>query len=134
MKFLDPETITAINERTIRLHGGMFLPPDNIRQGQDLGFIEQIRINRIFGQVLYPSPYHQAAAHLYYIVKNHPFHDGNKRTGLASALTLLEWNGLAYRRLETRAAERFVLSIATSRRDPGREIDRIARWLRPGKE
>jgi death on curing protein len=36
-----------------------------------------------------------AAAHLFSIVKNHPFLDGNKRAGLASALTFLDLNGIA---------------------------------------
>ena len=35
-----------------------------------------------------------AAAYLYGIVKNHPFVDGNKRTGLAAADTFLFFNGL----------------------------------------
>ncbi len=36
-----------------------------------------------------------AAAYLFHIVKNHPFVDGNKRTGLLSALVFLEVNGIA---------------------------------------
>ncbi len=35
-----------------------------------------------------------AAAYLFSIVKNHPFIDGNKRTGLAAALTFLDLNGI----------------------------------------
>lgn len=35
-----------------------------------------------------------AAAYLFHVVKNHPFVDGNKRTGLAVALTFLEVNGV----------------------------------------
>jgi death-on-curing protein len=131
LKLLDAGTIVAINRLAIRLHGGMFLPPDNLRGGQDLGFADQIRVNRLFGQVLYPSPYHQAGAYLYYLVKNHSFNDGNKRTGLACALTILEWNDLPISEIETESAEAFVLSVATSQGDPGEEIERIATWLRP---
>ena len=36
-----------------------------------------------------------ASAYLFSIVKNHPFIDGNKRTGLAAALTFLDLNGIA---------------------------------------
>jgi death-on-curing protein len=36
-----------------------------------------------------------AAAYLFSIVKNHPFIDGNKRAGLAAALTFLDLNGIA---------------------------------------
>ena len=35
-----------------------------------------------------------AAAYLFHIAKNHAFIDGNKRTGLASALLFLRLNGL----------------------------------------
>ncbi len=33
-----------------------------------------------------------AAAYLFHIVKNHPFVDGNKRTGTAAALIFLDLN------------------------------------------
>ncbi len=35
-----------------------------------------------------------AAAYLYHIVRNHPFVDGNKRTGLVAALVFLALNGI----------------------------------------
>ncbi len=35
-----------------------------------------------------------AAAYLFSIVKNHPFVDGNKRTGLHAALVFLDLNGI----------------------------------------
>jgi death-on-curing protein len=35
-----------------------------------------------------------AAAYLHGIGRNHPFIDGNKRTGVAAALTFLELNGV----------------------------------------
>jgi death-on-curing protein len=34
------------------------------------------------------------AAYLFHIVQNHPFFDGNKRTGTATALTFLKMNGI----------------------------------------
>lgn len=35
------------------------------------------------------------AAYLFHIVQNHPFVDGNKRTGLLAALVFLELNGIS---------------------------------------
>jgi len=35
-----------------------------------------------------------AAAYLFHIVRNHPFIDGNKRTGTVTALVFLELNGI----------------------------------------
>jgi len=46
------------------------------------------------GEFLHEDLFAMAAAYLYHIVKNHPFLDGNKRTGLIVALTFLAINGL----------------------------------------
>lgn len=48
----------------------------------------------MFGEFLHVSIYDKAAAYLYHIVCNHPFVDGNKRSGLVAALTFLEVNGV----------------------------------------
>lgn len=39
--------------------------------------------------------YSMAAAYLFHIVGNHPFIDGNKRTGVVAALVFLEMNGVS---------------------------------------
>jgi death-on-curing protein len=44
-------------------------------------------------QLLHPTLAAQAAAYLFHLVKNHPFVDGNKRVGTATALVFLEING-----------------------------------------
>jgi death-on-curing family protein len=44
--------------------------------------------------VKYPTAVMAAAALLHSLVLNHPFHNGNKRTGLVSMLVLLDENGL----------------------------------------
>src|SRR5262245_6313439 len=38
----------------------------------------------------------QAAAYLYHLVKNHPFFDGNKRTGAITALVFLDSNNINF--------------------------------------
>ncbi len=43
-----------------------------------------------------PSLFDLAASYGYGIVKNHPFIDGNKRTGFIVAVTFLELNGLRF--------------------------------------
>lgn len=49
------------------------------------------------GQNLYPSVQEKAANLLYFIVKNHSFHDGNKRIAATVFLYFLEKNGLLYK-------------------------------------
>jgi death on curing protein len=46
------------------------------------------------GRYLHADLTEMAAAYLYYLVRTHPFLDGNKRAGLMAALVLLGLNGL----------------------------------------
>jgi death-on-curing protein len=46
------------------------------------------------GRDLYPSIEEKAARQAYGIIRNHPFLDGNKRTGLFVMLIFLEFNGV----------------------------------------
>ena len=103
---------------------------NNLRQGCNLGFVDTICINEIFGKKLYPSIYHQSAAYLYHITNRHIFHDGNKRTGLAAALTFLTWNGFTSGHLPEEDCYQFVIDIALSRDDSETVINRAADWLK----
>lgn len=47
----------------------------------------------MFGEELYPRPADKAAILLYLLIQNHPFVDGNKRTGLATCFRFLEMSG-----------------------------------------
>ncbi len=54
-------------------------------------------IYQSFGdQELYPSVQEKAANLLYFVVKNHSFHDGNKRIAASLFLYFLDRNGLLY--------------------------------------
>jgi len=46
------------------------------------------------GRFLHNDLFEMAAAYLFHITQNHPFVDGNKRTGAAAALVFLELNGV----------------------------------------
>jgi death-on-curing protein len=46
------------------------------------------------GEFLHKDLFEMAAAYLYHIIQNHPFVDGNKRTGAASAIIFLTTNGI----------------------------------------
>jgi len=52
-----------------------------------------------------------AAAYLFHFVRNHPFVDGNKRTGVVAALVFLEMNGVEFAADEAEL-ERLVLAVA----------------------
>ena len=48
-------------------------------------------------QYLHGDFFEMAVAYLFHLVQNHPFVDGNKRVGVASALVFLELNGVDMR-------------------------------------
>lgn len=60
--------------------------------------------------------YEMAVAYLYHIVLNHPFVDGNKRTGLVCAIVFLELNGIHVKTDNTLIAD-FVLLVAQGLKD-----------------
>lgn len=63
---------------------------------RDLGLLEsaiampQAQFDSIF---LHETVFEMAAAYMYHIIQNHPFLDGNKRTGMAIGLLFLHANG-----------------------------------------
>lgn len=46
------------------------------------------------GQLVHDGLFAMAAAYLFHIVSNHPFVDGNKRTGMLAELVFLDVNGI----------------------------------------
>jgi death-on-curing protein len=81
--------IEALHAEQLRLHGGA----SGIR---DEGLLESA-LARPLQKEAYGEPdlNDLAAAYLFGIVKNHPFVDGNKRTGFAAADLFLYFNGLS---------------------------------------
>jgi death on curing protein len=63
------------------------------------------------GEYLHTDVYEMAAAYLFHIVRNHPFMDGNKRTGVVSALVFLILNGIKISADED-GLENMVISVA----------------------
>lgn len=50
----------------------------------------------IFQRELYPTLHEKAAALCWFIIKDHIFFDGNKRTGILSSIIFLEANGYGF--------------------------------------
>ncbi len=69
----------------------------------------------VFGEDAYPSVEEKAAHLLYFIVKNHPFNDGNKRTGAFSFIWFLQQSGFDYQsKITPQTLTTLTLLIATS--------------------
>ena len=112
IQFLTQEEVLRVHETQIERHGGS----SGIR---DLGLLESaLAMPQVSfgGTYLHTDIYAMAAAYLFHIVSNHPFVDGNKRTGMVAALTFLDINGYWFdeknvSKIDT-ALESLVLSVA----------------------
>jgi death-on-curing protein len=91
--FLALDEALALHADQIARYGG--------RPGiRDIGLLESAMATpkaTFGGQFLHGEFFEMAAAYLFHLVQNHPFVDGNKRTGLIAMLAFLGLNG---RRLE----------------------------------
>jgi death-on-curing protein len=120
MNYLGPEQVLFLHARLIEETGG----GHGLR---DLAQLESAvsRPRATFGgQDLYPDLFAKAAALMDSLIRNHPFVDGNKRTGIAAAALFLVQN--SYRLTATNAeVEAFVLRVVKGEPD----VAEIAGWL-----
>lgn len=94
---------------------------------RDIGRLESaiaMQTQNVFGEELYPSVVDKSAAIMRAIIADHPFVDGNKRTALLAALTLLELNDIAFA-FYAGEIEDFAVRVATDKLD----VPAIASWL-----
>jgi len=105
--FLGLEEVLEIHHDQIIRYGGA----GGIR---DLGLLQSALAMPQAGagiQYFHADLFEMAAAYLFHIVRNHPFVDGNKRTGAAAALVFLEMNGIRIE-ITDEAVVNTVLAIA----------------------
>jgi len=85
----------------------------------------------MMGQPLFSDPLEVAAAYLFYLCRNHPFVDGNKRTALATCLVFLSENGLLPEEtLDADAWELLTLDVAASHPDREETTVRLRKLLK----
>jgi death on curing protein len=102
--WLAADVVIALHGMQLAAFGG----PEGIR---DQGLLESAlaRARHTFAyERPVPSLARLAAAYAFGIVRNHPFLDGNKRTGLLAAFLFLELNGEVVRAGEEDAYEIFM--------------------------
>jgi death-on-curing protein len=128
--YLTLENVLAIHEAVLEEHGGA----DGLLSRELLESAVEMPKSSFGGEDLYPDILDKAAACLFFIAGNHAFRDGNKRTGLAAALTFLALNGTEIILTEEGwpEMESLVLGIASGTVDrpqaTGRFSDILARF------
>lgn len=123
--FPDFEQVKAVHRDQIERYGGM---PGLRDEGLLRSAIATAQAT-FGGNWLHEFPHGMAAALAFHIISNHPFLDGNKRTGFATALMFLRLNG--YRlEVEHSKAEEFVLSTARGDASKQDVIEFFRRYVR----
>jgi death-on-curing protein len=118
-KWLLKEAVIAIHERLLSEFGG----PSGVR---DEGLLDSA-LARPKNPVAHGrrSVFELAAAYAFGVVKNHPFVDGNKRTGFTIAIAFLETNGETFTASEADATIQTLALAAGELDEPG-----YGAWLR----
>jgi len=84
-------------EEIVTFHSKMIKKYKGLRGLREMGLLVSVVNNpkmTFDGKQLYPDVFAKSACYLYGIVKNHPFIDGNKRTGSFVAYLFLRKHGV----------------------------------------
>lgn len=131
IRYLTVDELVYINEQ-IRAEEAIHTIVEGKRAVREMGRLEAAAARPMasaFGADAYPTLPEKAAALLHSITRNHPFADGNKRTGTAALIFFLEVNGQA----PTWAAPEALCQIVALA-EGYVEMEAFAEWLplRPG--
>jgi death-on-curing protein len=108
--WIDERDALALHDRLLALHGGAVGLRDD-------GLLKSLaRPQQHFAYAEPPVIVDMAAAYTCGIVRNHPFVDGNKRTGFVVGVLFLELNGYRFNASEEDAAQ-VVLELASGNLD-----------------
>jgi death-on-curing protein len=118
--WIDERDALALHDRLLALDGGA----PGVR---DMGLLQSAlaRPQQLYACGDNPDIIDMAAAYTAGIVRNHPFFDGNKRTGFLVGVLFLELNGARFTATEESAAQA-ILSLAAGTLDE----PTLGAWLR----
>jgi death-on-curing protein len=118
--------VKAIHEEVLAAHGGSA----GVRDQALLESAVAAPQATMMGERLITDAIDVAAAYLFYLCRNHPFMDGNKRTALATCLVFLSENGLLpHEKLDTNDWESLTLAVAAGELDRGQTAARLHKLL-----
>ena len=124
------EAVKAIHAEVLAAHGG----GAGLREEALLESAVAAPQATMMGEPLFTDPVEIAAAYLFYLCRNHPFVDGNKRTALATCLVFLSENDLLPdEKLDVDAWEALTLDVAASRLDREQTTKRLRKLLHSRK-
>jgi death-on-curing protein len=118
------DDLVQLNRRLINEYGGGFYSGTEnfLNRGTLEHALAQIQYS-LFGIDAYPTIFEKAALLAWRIIAGHVFNDGNKRTGMATALVFLRANG--YSLMVSSETVKVALQIATQQMS----IVELTAWL-----
>ncbi len=120
IQFLSLKEAIAIHQDQINRFGGI----QGIRDAHLIDSAMHSPQATFGGTFLHATILEMAAAYMYGITQNHPFLDGNKRTGLISGCIFLELNGYAIKE----NIDLYEISMATARGETS--IESVANFFK----
>lgn len=115
-------------EHLLKMHSFVIDETGGLHGIRDRGRLESVIARPaqvVFGRELYNTVFAKAAVYAHDIIFDHPFLDGNKRTGMTAAFVFLEDNGYGAT-AKAGEIETFALDVVTKKFD----IPTIAVWLK----
>jgi death on curing protein len=126
---LSIEIVREIHAEVIKQFGGL----NGVRDENLLPSAVLTPQSTFGGKSPYSDIIEVAAAYLFYICRNHPFVDGNKRTAMMAAIVSLRLNGIEPLP-DTAEWEKLMLHVAASKIDRTTTTQRLRKLLkRPRK-
>ena len=122
---LDVDIVREIHAEALRQFGGLH----GVRDENLLVSAVLAPHSTFGGKSPYADVVEIAAAYLFYICKNHPFLDGNKRTAMMSAIVFLRLNGIEPRP-DSDEWEELMLDVAGSKLDRDTTTRRLRKLLK----
>ena len=130
LKVPDVEVIIDINRMFIEASGEEFIGNDNLVYRTSLGYILEAVQHSSFGEDLFPSIFHKAAAIAERIIVNHIFFGANKRTGLLTCVMFLELNGYIMQIYDAERFDREAIETALAFQEKQITQDDFIGWIK----
>lgn len=119
--FLTLEQVLAIHYDQVERYGGSH----GVR---DLALLESATQRpeaSFMGEDLYPTIFDKAAALMHSLILNHPFVDGNKRTGIVSTTSFLHFNSY-----DLKVSQNDLVKITLFVESKKLNLEQISKWLK----
>jgi death-on-curing protein len=120
-RYITEDEILLTHFKLIERYGGSH----GVRDLERIRSVVQAVQQEVFGVEQYPTLFEKAAVYIRNIITEHPFGDGNKRTGITVGIQFLLHNGIPFT-AKKGELEDFAVQVATDHLD----VPAIAAWLK----